>query len=303
MTPLSGEGRGIQLDAPGFQARSDQDSRIALNTVSDDYFTTLGTPLMHGRAFTPGDRLGAPAVALLNQSAARHFFAGRDPIGNVVKANGYPYQIVGVVEDAKHANLREEAVRFLYVPVRQPMDRGFRMTLSIRTASHPPSLLAAVRRQVRDIGPDILITRTDTLVRQIDETLMQERVISTLATAFGVLALVLSAVGLYGVLAYALARRTREIGIRVALGALPRQAAWSILRQTLWLVAIGLAAGVPASMLMASLAERLLYGVTPTDAVTQAGAAVLLAIVAFVASYLPARRAGRIDPLAALRHE
>lgn len=303
MTPLSGEGRGIYLDAPGFQPRSDQDGQIALNTVSEDYFTTLGTTLTRGRAFTRNDRLGAPAVALLNQSAARHFFAGRDPIGTVVEANDYPYQIVGVVEDAKHADLRQEAGRFIYVPVRQPMDRGLRMTLSIRTAASSPPPIAAVQKLVRDIGPDILMSGTDTLARQIDESLLQERVISALATAFGALALVLSAVGLYGVLAYAVARRTREIGIRMALGALPSQVAWSILRQTLWLVAIGLAAGVPASILLAGLAEKLLYGVAPTDAVTQACAAALLAVVAFVASCLPARRASRIDPLLALRHE
>jgi ABC-type antimicrobial peptide transport system permease subunit len=177
------------------------------------------------------------------------------------------------------------------------------MTLSVRTTSDPRPLIAAVQRLVRDIGPDILMTRTNTLARQIDESLLQERVISALAAGFGALALVLSAVGLYGVLAYSVARRTGEIGIRMALGALPRQVAWSILRQTLWLVAIGLAVGVPASMLLWGLAEKLLYGVTPTDAVTQAGAAALLAMVAFVASYLPARRASRIDPLVALRYE
>ena len=132
---------------------------------------------------------------------------------------------------------------------------------------------------------------------------MEERLISTLAAAFGLLALLLSAVGLYGVLAYSVARRTSEIGIRMALGAMPGQVTWSVLRQTLWLVAIGLAAGVPASIFLARLVEKMFYGVTPTDVVTQAGAAALLAAVALVASYLPARRAGRIDPLAALRYE
>ena len=303
MTPLNGEGRGIGLDAPGYQPRSDQDGRISLNTVSEDYFSTMGTPLLRGRAFTQNDRLGALPVALLNQSAAQHFFAGRDPIGIVVKANDHPYQIVGVVKDAKHSDLRQEAGRFIYVPLRQPMDRGLRMTLSIRAASGAPPVTAAVQRLVRDIGPDIVMTRADTLARQIDETLLRERVMSALAAAFGGLALVLSAVGLYGVLAYSVARRTGEIGIRVALGALPRQVAWGILRQTLWLVAIGLAAGIPASMLLAGVAESLLYGVTPTDAAAQASAAALLAAVALLASYLPARRASRIDPLAALRHE
>jgi predicted permease len=304
MTPLDGNGRGVRFEAAGYQAQSDQDRSINLNTVSEGYFSTLGTPLLEGRDFTESDREGTPNVALLNESARRHFFSGRDPIGTVVKLVGRPlYRIVGVVQDAKQADLRKEAVPFVYVPVRQPIDSGAWLTLSIRTSGDPQPLIATVQKRLRTLGPDIHIVRTDTLARQIDESLLEERLISTLAAAFGALALVLSAVGLYGVLAYSVARRTSEIGIRMALGAMPVQVTWSVLRQTLWLVAIGLAAGVPASMFLAKLVENLFYGVTPTDILTQAVAAALLAAVALVASYLPARRAGRIDPLAALRYE
>ena len=304
LTPLDGNDRGVGFETPGFQARSDQDRSVGLNTVSEDYFTTLGTPLVAGRDFTASDRVGAPNVALLNESARRRFFSGRNPIGAVVKLMGRPqYRIVGVVQDAKQADLRKEAGAFVYVPVRQPIDSGSWLTLSIRTSGDPQPLIATAQKRLRSLGPDIHIVRTDTLARQIDESLLEVRLISTLATAFGVLALVLSAVGLYGVLAYSVARRTSEIGIRMALGAMPGQVTWTILRQTLWLVAIGLAAGVPASIFLAKLVENLFYGVTPTDALTQAAAAALLAAVALVASYLPARRAGRIDPLAALRYE
>jgi ABC-type antimicrobial peptide transport system permease subunit len=177
------------------------------------------------------------------------------------------------------------------------------MTLSVRTTADPQSLLAGIEQQVRGLGPDIHIVRTGTLAGQRDESLLQERLISTLATAFGILALVLSAVGLYGVLAYSVARRTSEIGLRMALGALPGDVVWSVLRQTLWLVGIGLAAGIPASIFLAKLVRSLLYGVTPTDALAQVSAAALLAAVAVAASYLPARRAGRIDPMIALRYE
>ncbi|HEV3201400.1 MAG TPA: ABC transporter permease [Bryobacteraceae bacterium] len=314
MTPLDGSNRGVGFEVPGTQPRSAQDRKgvllpsgvesIGLNTVSEDYFGTFGTALSQGRGFTENDRLGTQHVALINESARRHFFGGRDPIGTVVKLAGRPqYQIVGVVQDAKQADLRKDAVPFAFIPIRQPIDQGAFMTLSIRTSGDPERMIATVERRARALGPEIRIIRTGTLARQIDESLLQERLISTLATAFGLLALLLSAVGLYGVLAYSVGRRTSEIGIRVTLGALPGQVAWSVLRQTMGLVAMGLVAGVSASIFLARAAETLLYGVTPTDAVAQVGSAALLAAVACLASYLPARRAGRIDPMAALRSE
>ena len=304
MTPLDGSDRGVGFETSGFQPRSEQDKGIALNTVSDSYFHTFGTAIVQGRDFTENDRLGAQNVALINESASRHFFAGRDPVGTVVKLMGGPqYQIVGVVQDAKQADLRKEAVPFAYIPMRQPIDQGAFMTLSIRTSGDPERMIGTVERRVLGLGPEIRIIRTGTLARQIDESLLEERLISTLATAFGALALLLSAVGLYGVLAYSVGRRTPEIGIRMTLGALPGQVAWSILRQTLGVVAIGLTAGLAASIFLGHVAEKLLYGVTPTDAVAQLGSAALLTAVACVASYLPARRAGRIDPVAALRSE
>jgi ABC-type antimicrobial peptide transport system permease subunit len=180
---------------------------------------------------------------------------------------------------------------------------GAFMTLSIRTAGDPRGLIGALERRVRGLGPEIRVIRTGTLARQFDESLLRERLISTLATGFGALALLLSAVGLYGVLAYSVGRRTAEIGIRMTLGARPAQVVWGVLSETLWRVTLGLAAGALASIPLARLAEKLLYGVTPTDAVALAGSAALLVAVSLLASYLPARRAGRIDPAAALRSE
>jgi predicted permease len=301
MTPLDGTTETWGFTAPGFQPRSDQDRSIGVNIVSEDYFTTLGIPLLQGRDLTKADQLGTVSVALLNDSAARHYFGGRDPIGAMGKLNDRPYRIIGVVQDARQLDLRQEAGRFIYIPMRRI--GGARLALSIRTAADPRPLIAAIQGRVGGLGPDVHIVRSDTLERQVDESLLQERLISTFATAFGLLALVLSAVGLYGVLAYSVARRTSEIGIRMSLGARPAQVAGSILRQTTVLVAIGIAAGIPASMALASMVASLLFGVTPTDILTQGGAAILLATVAFGASYLPARRAGRIDPLAALRCE
>lgn len=300
LTPLDGFYRGINLETPGFQPRSEEDKSIGLNTVSENYFATMGTAVLRGRDFTANDHAGAATVAMLNETAARHFFPGRDPVGAIVNGR---WQIIGVVADAREADLRKQASRFLYVSMRQPLEQNAFMTLSVRTTGDPRRVLSEVLKQVRGVGSEIQIVRTNTLARQRDESLLQERLISSLASAFGFLGLLLSAVGLYGVLAYSVARRTSEIGIRMALGALPGQVMWSILRQTLWLVAVGLAAGIPAAIFLAKLVANLFYGVTPTDAATQLGAAALLALVAFAASYFPARRAGRVDPLVALRYE
>lgn len=302
-TPLDGRRFGVRLEAPGFQPQSDEDANIGMNLVSEGYFATLGTRLLRGRDFTAGDRAGAPAVALLNESAARHFLGARDPVGALVTLYGRPCRIIGLVQNARNADLRLAAGRMIYVPSRQHPELASWMMLSIRTAREPQSLLAAVQSSIRGLGPDIQMVHAGTLAGQVDDSLLEERLISSLAAAFGALALLLSAVGLYGVLAYSVARRTSEIGIRMALGAAAGQVARGIVRQTLWLVALGLAIGVPAALALAGLVKNLLFGVTPTDSATLAGSAALLAVVALAAGYLPARRASRIDPLAALRHE
>jgi ABC-type antimicrobial peptide transport system permease subunit len=191
--------------------------------------------------------------------------------------------------------------------MRQPYDRNFRMTLSVRTALDaaldPKSLTASIEKQVRAAGPDILITHTGTMDAQLDDSVARERLISTLAAVFGALALVLSAVGLYGVLAYSVVRRTREIGIRLALGELPGQVIQKMLRESIWLVALGLAIGIPASMLMARAVADLLFGVKPADPLAQIVAGAVLAAVGLMASWIPALRASRIQPLTALRCE
>jgi putative ABC transport system permease protein len=302
-TPLDNRYMGVRLEVPGFQSQSLQDSAIGMNLASDGYFATLGTRVLRGREFSANDRSGTPDVALLNENAVRHFFQDRDPIGVIVKLNGGPYRVVGVVQDVKDSDLRRDAGRLIYVSTRQHPERAAWQMLNIRTSLDPQTLLAAAQSRIRGLGPDIHIVRTGTLAAQVDESLLQERVISSLAAAFGLLALLLSAVGLYGVLAYSVARRTSEIGIRMALGAPSGKVTWSILRQTLALVAIGMAAGIPAAVLLAGLAKKLLYGVTPADPVTLMGSAAVLAAVALLASFLPAHRAGRIDPLVALRHE
>ena len=283
--------------------RTGADRFLSLNAVSEDYFVTLGTPLLRGRAFTEQDARGAEPVAILNESAARHFFGTRDPVGTMVNVNARQYRIVGIAQDVKDSDVRRHAARFVYIPFSPALRPQFSHDARRAYRGRSALSIGAVQKLTRQLGLDMLVTRTHTLTQQLDESLLAERLLSSLATAFGALALMLSAVGLYGVLAYSVARRTSEIGLRMALGARPRQVAWDVLRPTLWVVAIGVAAGVPASMFLGHAAAPLLYGATPVDAATQAGAVAFVTSVAFAASYLPVRRAGRIDPLTALRHE
>lgn len=303
MTPLDGNGRGVGLDVPGFQSESREAHSIGLITASEGYLRTLGISLLRGRDFTDRDRSGTPYVGLISGSARKHFFGDKDPIGANVVMNGRTLQIVGVVADVMQEDLRMPPRRFLYIPIRQPMDMGARQTLSVKTAGDPEPVLPAVLARLRGLGPDVHILRSGTLARQLDEGLLQERLISTLATAFGLLALLLSAVGLYGVLSYSVARKTPEIGVRMALGAMPGQVAWAMLRKTMVLVAWGLAVGLPVSVLVSRGAESMLFGVTPSDGLSLGTAAGVLGVVALLAGYLPARRAGRVDPVTALRHE
>jgi predicted permease len=300
MTPLDTSGRHVGFSVPG----PHPEGGLHMNTVSEDYFKTLSAPMLRGRSFTSGDDLQTTHVAVLNASAAKRYFGERDPIGTTVHLNDDgTYQIVGVVQDIKEDNLRDSAGPFVYLPMRQPYDRNFRMTLSVKTAMDATAMLPAIERAVRATGADTLVTHAGTMMQQIDETLVQERLISSLTVAFGVLALLLSAVGLYGVLAYSVVRRTREFGIRLALGEMPGQVLRGILSETGWLVGVGLAVGIPTSMLAAQLAVSLLYGVSPKDVWAQMTAAGVLAAVGLAASFIPAYRASRINPLEALRYE
>jgi len=306
MTPFDGKANGVDIRVPGFQPRSERELGVSLNHVSEDYFETLGIDIVAGREFEESDMAGAPEVVLINESAARFYFAGRNPVGASIqiprsRTEHKDYRIVGVVKDVRHDNLRIAPERSVYVPVRQPRDGMFRLTLAMRAVADSDSIIAAARKVVQTTGSDIFVARAGSLSDQVDAILLRERVISSLSAGFGVLALLLSALGLFGVLAYSVARRTGEIGIRMALGARPRDIGKAIIRQTLVLVVMGIAIGAPCSVLAARAVESLLFGVTPADPWVLAGCAILLGLVSLAASYLPARRASRIDPLVALR--
>ncbi|HEV8369583.1 MAG TPA: ABC transporter permease [Pyrinomonadaceae bacterium] len=308
LSPLDRADRGVAIDVAGFSPGSDRDKGIRLNQVSPGYFQTFGVPLGQGRSFTDADNETSPRVALLNEAAARFYFGNRNPLGAQVRfgrreQSSPPYEIVGVVKDARNRNLREADTRTIYLPVTQARDRLPRLTLAILADGRPTELTSAIRNELRVINSDIMLTNVGTLSERVDQSLLKERLIATLSLFFGLLALLLACIGLYGVMSYDVARRTHEIGIRMALGANANRVVRLVLRETLGWVALGVGLGLSAALATTRWLESLLFGLKPHDPLTIGLAALVLLSVATVAGYLPARRASRIDPLKALRHE
>jgi predicted permease len=276
-----------------------------MNHVSEGYFETLGIPLLRGRLLTERDSDGAPKVAVINESAARHFFGQRDPLGEslVFRKNELPnaYQIVGIVRDTKHRSLREPSPRFAYLPIRQPRDLEKRVTLTVASELPEGLVMRPIRSAIAQVDPALMISDVITMRRQIDTTLLTERLLSGLSAVFGTLALALASIGLYGVLSYRVGQQKQAIGIRMALGASPGSVARGVLRQSAAVVTLGLVCGLPFAVLGARAAESLLWGVKPGDAATYAVAAGVLSLAALASAWLPARRAANVDPAEALR--
>jgi predicted lysophospholipase L1 biosynthesis ABC-type transport system permease subunit len=245
---------------------------------------------------------------VINQTMAKDFFAGRDPLGKHIKdlfpGSNAQYEIVGVAQNVRDHNLRGDIPRRFYVPVAHPLpETPPGVNFEIRTFAEPGSVVAAVRQKVQGIDKSLRMEKPDTMDQLVDGRLTQERIIAQLSTFFGVLALLLASVGLYGVLSYAVARRTGEIGIRMAIGARQRTVMWMVLRETLFLLGVGAVIGVGAAMGLARLVASRMYGISTADPVTIATAAATLAAVAMAAACFPAMRAARVDPVVALRVE
>ena len=298
LTPLSGRNTGTAIAVPGSNVRGE----VRLNHVSEDYFRTFGIAVVAGRSFTRQDATGTLKALVLNETAARVAFAGRSPLGEGVElGDAGLYRVIGVVRDSKHLSVRESAQPFAFVPLSQPVNPISRLTLSVASATPGPAIARAVADEVRAIYPNTLVSDVIGVEAQVDETLMSERLLSTLATGLAVLVLTLAAIGLYGIVSYAAAARTREFGIRLALGAPRSRVAGGVIAEAMLPVASGIAIGLPLALLIARAGQRLLFGVTPTDATSYLVGAGALALVAAAAAWLPARRACGLDPAETLR--
>lgn len=303
---FTGSNSSSNITAEGYQPQDDEDTNVQKNYVGPDYFSAVGIPLIEGREFNRGDTANSEKTAVVNETMAHRFFAGRQAVGSRFTfgaGNVHPdIQIVGVVKDSKNASVREKSKPFVYIPYSQQKTIGS-LTFYVKTGQALGQMASTVRSEVGKLDSNLPVFELKTLEQQIDESLFADKFLTSLSLSFALLAAVLAVIGLYGVMAYTVTRRTREIGIRVALGATRGSVSWLIMREVVVLAAIGLVIGLPAAYGLGHVTESLLYGVKVSDPIVFAGAALLLSAGTLLGGYLPARRAASTDPLKALRCE
>jgi predicted permease len=303
---LGGSNWGTDVSVEGFESGPDVDANARLNKVGAGYFATMGIPLLAGREFTQADTGEEPTIAVINEAFARKF--GLDPREAVGKrmamhrSGDLDMEIVGIIRDAKYAEVRQEVPPMFFTPYRQEGGIGA-MTFYLKTAVDPAPVLRAIPEVIKGLDPNLPVERLKTMEQQVRENIFLDRMISTLSSAFAALATILAAIGLYGVLAYSVAQRTREIGLRMALGAAGPRVRGMILRQVGVMILIGGLIGIVGALALGRGAQSLLYELEGHDPKVVAASAVLLAAIALGAGYLPALRASRVDPMKALRYE
>jgi predicted permease len=281
------------------------DSNSRFNEIGAGYFRTMGIPLIAGREFTRADALGGAKVAIVNEAFAKKFNLGRDAVGKRMALGGgakLDTEIVGLVQDAKYSQVKGTIPPVYFAPYRQDDSVG-QITFYVRTAVDPSQIMASVPKVVAGLDPNLPVENLRTLEEQARQSVFVDRFISTQSAAFAALATLLAAIGLYGVLAYTVAQRTREIGLRMALGAAPARVRAMVMRQVAIMTTIGGAIGLTAAVWVSRGAQSLLYEMEGHDPLVLGGSAVVLTLVALGAGFIPALRASRVDPMRALRYE
>jgi predicted permease len=301
---IQGDNWGSSVAVEGFKSGPDIDAQSMYNEVSPGYFRTLGIPLISGREFTRSDAAGAAKVAIVNEAFARKFGLGREAVGKRMSTGGnkLDMEIVGLVKDAKYSDVKQTPPPLFVTPYRQDDTVGA-LTFYARTSLTPDALLPQIPPVLARLDRNLPIESVRTMQGQIRDNIVQDRLITTLSAAFAVLATILAAVGLYGVLAFTVAQRTREFGLRMALGADAGRVRWLVLRQVGWMAIVGSVIGIAAALGLGHLAESELFQMHGNDPVILTVATALIVFVAFTAGFVPARRASRLDPMRALRYE
>ncbi len=304
---LANSNSSANVTVQGYTAQEDEDTNVDQNWVGPNFLASMGIPLLNGREFSETESATSPKVAIINEAMARRFFAGRNPIGlhfgfGAGKDVKLDTEIVGVVKDSKNTDVKTAARPFAFMPYSQSEHAG-NATFYVRTNQDPVALTVTVRNLMRGIDSDLPVYSVKTLTAQVDEIMFTDRLVTIFSLCLGLLASLLAAVGLYGVMAYVVARRTREIGIRMALGATQKNVAWMILREIIEMLGAGLCIGLIAAYGIGKVVESLLFGVKAGDPVVFVVAAGLLVAVALLAGWLPSRKAASVDPMVALRYE
>jgi predicted permease len=290
------------IEIEGHPQTLGEDMNQRFNDVTPGYFATLGIPVLAGREFLPSDGQSGHGVVIINRALATHYFEGGDAVGRFLKIYGTRCEIVGVVSDTKYGSMREPAPRQVFLDLDTHTDPAG-SSVYVKTQAGLRSMSALIRKEVKEIDPNVPVFGMRTLGEQVDRDLATDRLEANLALAFGAVAAVLAVVGLYGLMAFNMTRRTQEIGVRLALGAPRNAVVWLVIKESLALLAVGATLAVPAAIVLSQYIRSQLYGVAPSDPVTIIAVLVVLVLVALAAGFLPARRASRLDPMAALRVE
>ena len=305
---FAGDDRSSNFTPEGYSLRPGDDTDAMYDYIGPNYFSTMGIPLIAGREFRESDTATSPKVCIINEKQAQRFFVGRNPIGlHMTHGSGKlytnpPMEIVGVVANSKWDDARSDIVPFLYMPYSQDVNLGH-LAFYVRTERDPAPMAASLRSLIQRLDPNLPVNNLRTLEEQVSNSMLNDRLVTGLSVSLALLAALLAALGLYGVLAYVVARRTREIGIRIALGGERADILGLVVGQGVRLTLGGGAIGLVAALVATRWVASLLYGVTPHDPLTFVGVVALLAIVSGAACYIPARRAMRVDPMIALRYE